>query len=91
MKLGKAMALGTHLVDSKHDQTADVPGMTGFYVLSGLERYLLFSIFVCSVIRSNSNTSNSDAGKKVTKIVFRLCIGRQKSHFTPGYSVNSST
>ena len=34
------------------------------YAFSGVEPYLLFSIFVCSVIRSNSNTINSDAGKK---------------------------
>ena len=68
MKLGDAMALGTHFVDSKHDQNVAVSVdiiitlQAVFPFLSGVERCLLFSIFfVCSVIRSNRN---SDAGKK---------------------------
>ena len=45
-------------MDSKHDQNVPV---SMDIIITGC---LLLSIFVCSVIRSNSNTSNSDAGKK---------------------------
>ena len=70
MILGEAMALETHFGDSKHDQNVtvsmDIIKQAVFHLLSGVEPYLLFSIhvFVCSVIRSNSNTSNIDAGIK---------------------------
>ena len=69
MKLGEAMALGTPFVNSKHNQNVAVSMdilITHSFPLTftGVERYLLFNIFVCSMIRSNSNTSNSDAGKK---------------------------
>ena len=69
MKLGKAMALGTHFVDSKHDQNVDVSKdiiMIGRLPLTiRLKELSAFQhIFVCSVIKSNSITSNSDAGKK---------------------------
>ena len=68
MILGEAMALGIHFGNSKHDQNVtvsmDIIKQAVFHLLSGVEPYLLFSIFVCSVVRSNSNTRNIDAGKK---------------------------
>ena len=70
MKLGEAMALGTHFVNSKHDQNVAVPMdiiKTGSLPLTIRPRALSASAYVCSVIRSNSNTSNSDAGKKGSK------------------------
>ena len=65
MKLGKAMALGTHFVDSKHDEKVDV--YLDIIIIGRLPltiRLRAFSIFVCSVIRSKRNTSISDAGQK---------------------------
>ena len=65
------MALGTHFTNSKYDHNVAVSmdilithSLPFTITVSGVERYLLFNIFVFSVIRSNSNTSNSDAGKK---------------------------
>ena len=68
MKLHQ-MALGTHFVNSKHDQNVAVSmdiiiTVTGRLAHTIRRRALSAFQHICSVIRSNSNTSNSDAGKK---------------------------
>ena len=75
MKLGEAMALGIHFVNSKHDQNVAVSMniiMTGSLPLTIMRRALsaFQHIFVCAMIRSHNNTSNSE--KKDQNSIYAL-------------------